>query len=351
MVTYIRQLLFGHDCVVIPGLGAFIANYQPARVRLQESRIFPPSKSIAFNRSLRQNDGLLVSLVSRSEGISYKEAEEKVQQFVQSCQSGLSKHRSYIFQDIGRLFYDQDENLLFEPADTLNFLVDANSLPALELAPVERLRSGSSLEDSRPKIENDRDVEALLEALAAEAPVRRTAKAPYWVAFTLVIAFLSAITGISLNRGDFSGTSFATIFPDLSIPTVHTPVQHTPVIAEQPEAFVPVAEPAPITPELTVETVTEPVVSTTTPVTTVTTVPEVPKAYIVVGAFFGQSLADKARQEAEQHGFRTVQLDEYDGTLHRIMIVSDIQRIEADLADVKSRLNARAWVYCRNCTY
>ena len=57
--NYICELLYDHDCVIIPGLGGFIANFEPARIIRKQHTIMPPSKKIAFNGKLKNNDGLL----------------------------------------------------------------------------------------------------------------------------------------------------------------------------------------------------------------------------------------------------------------------------------------------------
>ncbi|MDP3003404.1 MAG: hypothetical protein Q8N38_09780, partial [Bacteroidales bacterium] len=32
ITAFIRELLFGHDCVIVPGFGGFIGNYTPAHI-------------------------------------------------------------------------------------------------------------------------------------------------------------------------------------------------------------------------------------------------------------------------------------------------------------------------------
>ncbi|NLA48282.1 MAG: hypothetical protein GX876_02335, partial [Bacteroidales bacterium] len=59
ITSFIRELLFSHDCVIVPGFGGFVGNYAPARIDRATSTFYPPSKQISFNRNLRNNDGLL----------------------------------------------------------------------------------------------------------------------------------------------------------------------------------------------------------------------------------------------------------------------------------------------------
>ena len=67
---YISELLFLHDCVIIPEFGGFVGNNKSAVLNEITGTIFPPSKEILFNPNLKSNDGLLINKISISEGIS-----------------------------------------------------------------------------------------------------------------------------------------------------------------------------------------------------------------------------------------------------------------------------------------
>lgn len=75
IVEHIEYLMMRHDCVVVPGWGAFIANYSPAAYRQDGSSVFDhPRRSIAFSSSVDHNDGLLAHSLVRREGISFDNA-------------------------------------------------------------------------------------------------------------------------------------------------------------------------------------------------------------------------------------------------------------------------------------
>jgi hypothetical protein len=59
ITRHIEYLVSRHDCVVVPGWGAFIAQYEPARIDAESGLIVPPSRAISFNQSVMHNDGLL----------------------------------------------------------------------------------------------------------------------------------------------------------------------------------------------------------------------------------------------------------------------------------------------------
>ena len=58
---HIELLLLEHDCVIVPGLGGFIANHMEAHYDQEGDRTFlPPYRTVVYNQQLQINDGLLV---------------------------------------------------------------------------------------------------------------------------------------------------------------------------------------------------------------------------------------------------------------------------------------------------
>ena len=55
----------------------------------------------------------LVNQIAASEGISFKEARSKVDQFVLSVVEQLKNGGSFTFENIGTIHYDKEENIVF----------------------------------------------------------------------------------------------------------------------------------------------------------------------------------------------------------------------------------------------
>lgn len=124
--NYIKELLLLNDCVIIPEFGGFIANYKPATI--SNTKFSPPSKEIAFNNKLTTNDGLLINFISEREAISYFEAKQKLETFVEESLMNLERNRNLNFDGIGYLHYDSHENLVYEPQITNNLLAESYGL-------------------------------------------------------------------------------------------------------------------------------------------------------------------------------------------------------------------------------
>jgi hypothetical protein len=69
LVDLVSDLLFKHNCVIIPGIGGFVANYSQAEFKNDNRTILPSRKRVAFNQSLIENDGLLVNKLSQQKSI------------------------------------------------------------------------------------------------------------------------------------------------------------------------------------------------------------------------------------------------------------------------------------------
>jgi len=137
ITAFIRELLFGHDCVIVPGFGGFIGNYTPARIDKSSSTFFPPVKQISFNRNLNHNDGLLVGRISESAKMNYVDARNLVEEFVNDIRKRLAKGEKVVFENIGSFVYNHEGNVQFEPDRDVNYHLDSYGLAPFQIAPLE----------------------------------------------------------------------------------------------------------------------------------------------------------------------------------------------------------------------
>lgn len=137
ITAYIRELLFGHDCVIVPGFGGFIGNYSPARIDKNSGTFFPPVKQISFNRNLNHNDGLLVGRISESAKMNYADARNLVEEFVNDIKRKLTKGEKVGFDKIGSFINNHEGNVQFEPDRDANYHLDSYGLTSFQIAPLE----------------------------------------------------------------------------------------------------------------------------------------------------------------------------------------------------------------------
>ena len=137
ITAFIKELLFGHDCVILPGFGGFVGNYTPARIDKSTDTFYPPVKQISFNRNLNHNDGLLVGRISSTTGINYGDARNMVDDFVTSLQKKLERGEKVHFDKIGTFANNQEGNVQFEPDQDVNYHLGSYGFDSFRFAPLE----------------------------------------------------------------------------------------------------------------------------------------------------------------------------------------------------------------------
>lgn len=112
---HIECLLLKHDCVIVPELGGFIAQYVPAR-RVEEENLFlPPYRSVGFNQQLCVNDGLLVQSYMQAYDTNYPESIRIIENAVRRLKDTLENEGKYEFEGIGTLSMNIDGSYNFSP--------------------------------------------------------------------------------------------------------------------------------------------------------------------------------------------------------------------------------------------
>jgi nucleoid DNA-binding protein len=134
---FIRELLYNHDCVILPGFGGFIGNYTPARIERDSHTFHPPVKAISFNSRLSHNDGLLIGKISEKKEIGYADAKNIVDDYISSLKDKLNKGARMHLAGIGHFQVNTEGNIQFEPDNDINYLLDAYGLSPFTREPVD----------------------------------------------------------------------------------------------------------------------------------------------------------------------------------------------------------------------
>jgi hypothetical protein len=139
MITkHIADLLYHHECVIVPGLGGFIKAYRPAQTLHATHEFHPPSGTIAFNAGLSGNDGLLANHIASVEDISYREALYGIKLWVEKSNDSLKGGNKVILEGIGDIFENASGKLEFSPSMKVNFNADSFGLPMFFAKAVSR---------------------------------------------------------------------------------------------------------------------------------------------------------------------------------------------------------------------
>lgn len=116
LTLHIEYLLRHHDCVILPGVGAFLRSRRPARYAETTGKLEAPKGEICFNSSITTSDGLLAHSVARMEGVSFEQAVTLVSSQAETLRSSLRNNGELTVGRLGLLKADDQGLISFHPA-------------------------------------------------------------------------------------------------------------------------------------------------------------------------------------------------------------------------------------------
>lgn len=310
-------LLEDHDCVIIPGFGGFIGNYQPARIDPVHHTFHPPSKQLLFNVNLRHNDGLLANHISQKHGISYAEAMSLIGDQAAEAIRILQAGESLWFPRIGRLYAGQEGNIQFEQQKSTNLLTDSFGLPTFIAPPVDRKKMAipdARIATRKPSVNSRRIILTWVRRAAVWA-------LPLGVAFLFTMAHFDRLPSKYASNAGILGNVLARFSASSLAEKKESAPVHLPVVADTPVLLLQAGnfdDGTTIEPLVAAEetaTETEPVLAG--------------RFAVIVGAFRLQENAGKLVLELRQDGHRAGIFDQSKGGLYRVAIAVSNDRQEA----------------------
>jgi cell division septation protein DedD/nucleoid DNA-binding protein len=332
VVKYIPELLYRHDCVIIPGFGGFIGNYSPAMINPVYHTFYPPFKSLLFNIHLKQNDGLLASCISQAEQIPYEHAMELIQMMLEDWNRELENGQELVIEKVGKIVKETDGIFQFEQDTSVNYLPDAFGLTTLVSPAIRRPGMQDKLEKKL-----DRYIHA---PSGKSGKLTRTLKWAAVMALPVGLAVYLSLTNMDQIRSfheNYTGFLFSNSTsvvkkrvesPKILLPSKKS-VNSVPkiAVAVQPSSAAPVKQ------------VVKPEVRENSD-------PSAKKPYaIIVGAFRFRENADNLVAKLKQEGYDAGIFDTTTTGLFRVSVGTFVSRDEAigQLAAVRSN-NYSAWL-------
>jgi cell division septation protein DedD len=330
---YIQELLYEHDCVIIPGFGGFIGNYSPAKINPVYNTFYPPCKSLLFNIHLKQNDGLLASRISQAEHIPYEHAMDLIRVMLADWNRELENEKELVIEKVGRIVRESNGLLQFEQDNSVNYLSEAYGLTSLVSPAIQRqgwqgeLKKKSNRHIPGPSNKQGNVAKTLKWAAVMALPIG--------LAAFLSLSNLDQIRSIEQN---YTGFLFSK-----TVPVVKR-------IVESPKIILPLKKSAQLIQKT--EAQNQPVSSNAgaqvvKPEARETSAPAVHKPYaIIVGAFRFRENADNMVAKLKQEGYDGEIVDITTTGLFRVSTGSYTSRDEAirQLAAVRSDNYSSAWL-------
>ena len=168
---YISELLFLHDCVIMPEFGGFVGNKKSSILNNISNTIHPPYKEILFNKNLKTNDGLLISHIAICEGITIKDAKILLSDYVILLKNKLIKAKTFRIEKVGLLSMNRDENIVFLQDSYINYNINSFGLSNQQTNKVAKI---------------EKDISRIISPLLKKEGSRRT-----WRAAAILIPIIS----------------------------------------------------------------------------------------------------------------------------------------------------------------
>jgi hypothetical protein len=141
LAPHIKQLLFDHNCVIVPRFGGFVANPHGAKLNALKARFEPPFKEIGFNPQLTKNDGLLANHIQNETQVNYDAVLKQIEESVEEIKKVINQGKTFRMPSIGSFYKDSQNNLRFSASNDENFDLNFFGFEAISASKI--LRSDS----------------------------------------------------------------------------------------------------------------------------------------------------------------------------------------------------------------
>ena len=304
LATYIKDLLYRYECVIIPGFGAFLTQHHPAKIDAGGHNFHPPGKTLSFNRQLQTNDGLLANHLASVEDCGYETALQRIRNFTGKLSLELSEGKTVSLDKIGDFTLNPEGSVQFFPLENQNFSTASFGLSSFSSPQILREVYKNEVEELEEKV-------PLL-----FTPERRTTR-PYlkYAAVGLLALLATGLGGLKIYEGTVEKHNFAE-------------KQQANILVEEEiqEATFVIDNPLPAI-QLMLEK-------------------ETGKYHVMAGAFRIEANADKKVSQLIDKGFHARRIGKNKYGLHQVVYSSHAGRLDAlkALRTIKHTENKSAWL-------
>lgn len=305
LATYIKDLLYRYECVIIPGFGAFITQSRSASIDNATHTFYPPTKSLSFNRQLQTNDGILANYVASVEQTSYELALQKIRNFTGTLSLELSEGKTITLKHIGEFVLNKEHKVQFVPSEKENFNTASFGLASFVSPSIAREQLAASVEK---------------ETVALYQEKKKTAY-PFmkYAAIGLIAITLGGISGLKIYEGEVEKHNLAE--REKANVLVENEIQEATFIIENP-----------------------------LPALNINIEKQTGSYHIIAGAFRIEANAQKKIAQLSDKGFAPQLIGKNRYGLHLVVYASHETRREAlqSLRNIKSNENKDAWLMVKN---
>lgn len=311
---YISELLYRHQCVIVPNLGAFITEKTSAKINDLTGIIIPPKKNIIFNSLLTQNDGLLVNHIAIALSISFEEALTLVENEIKNWHQSLNERQTIYLKNIGELTLNEAQKISFEPIGATNYLTSSFGLSPIIAKPISQVQNTTPSRVPKPSLEKSKSF-----------------KMPKWMGYTAAsVIGLTVLGSVWKYHMDYSEYLTQSLEIEKEVQKgVEKEIQQATFYIEVPKII-----------EKTQEKIEE------------ITVQKNEKAYhVVAGAFRTEARSSILVDELKNKGYENARFIQKEGSAMKNVIYNSFltyQEAQVFLQEVIKNENPNAWILVVN---
>ncbi|MEN8816098.1 MAG: SPOR domain-containing protein [Nonlabens sp.] len=309
IATYISDLLYRHECVVVPNFGAFISRRVSAQHFASSHTIYPPKKGLSFNAQIQQNDGLLASYIVSVANISYQEAVQEIRDYVRFLDQEMDDNGSVTIHKVGRFSRSEENALQFIPMYLVNYLPEAFGLSSHETFAVDRVPVFETV--------NEIQEEAVKEVPVVTLETPKSNSGP-WVRYAAVGVVLLGLSYVGFNAYKDRTQQDAIAVEQMADKVVSTKIESASFLISEP-----------------------------LPSIHLDVAPLEKNYHIVAGAFRDPANADKRVAQLQNKGYNAKRIGVNSYGLHNVAFSSFIERNDAinELNKLRALGFEKAWLF------
>ncbi|MEE9349334.1 MAG: SPOR domain-containing protein [Flavobacteriaceae bacterium] len=318
--SYIKDLLYRYDCVIVPEFGAFVTNKKSATIK--NGSFQPPFKQLTFNPLIQNNDGLLANHIASTDKMPYRTAVNYIKFEVETWIEKLMDDELEL-KDIG-IFSMENDTIFFEPNNKVNYLTSSFGLSSYITNAVERRQESNEIIEKSIVLNNQRSVNekqthVLIEKESAKIvtlqPRNKRANFLKYAAIFLLSSSIIGLAGTSIYKDQVEKQEISKIK------------------AHQKQR------------NLEIQTATF-VIKSPLPTITLNSKPIVDKYHIIAGAFRNENNALKKINQLKLKGFNASIVGKNKWNLTQVAFdsFSSLEKANESLNDIKKTVAKDAWL-------
>ena len=135
LALHIEYLLRRHDCVIVPGFGAFLRSAYDAEYSVLT--VSPASADLCFNPSVENDDGMLANSFARRLSLPFEEARVRLYEETEALKQTLRDTGEVTLGRLGTFVVGEEGNLAFAPLHVASERMSTLGFPVIPVSLLE----------------------------------------------------------------------------------------------------------------------------------------------------------------------------------------------------------------------